>query len=85
MSDEGEVDESGEHFVELVETRKDSAEGFEAEKEAFDFVPFFVEFLIISPWMRAVYFWRNYGLQAEIQSQLSRLIAFVGAIHDDRF
>ena len=49
FNDEGEVNEEGEHHIQLVEPRKEAVEALESAKEPFHFIAFLIFFSIIRP------------------------------------
>jgi len=82
LSDECEVDEGGEHDVELVEAREDPSEALEPAKETFDLVASTVEHLVEAPRMASRLDGWDDGREAQIQRQLPGLVALIGPIHD---
>ena len=49
LNDECEVDEEGEHHIELVEPRKDAAEALQSAKEPLHFIAFLILCSVVRP------------------------------------
>ena len=84
VGDQGEVDEGGEHEIELFEAREDAAKAFEPAEQAFDLVAPAVETAVVGPGAKTVGVGRHDRLKAEFQHQLPGLVAFVRPIHHHR-
>lgn len=84
IDDECEVQECPKHDVELVEAREYASEGLEPSEEPLDFVPPLVEVSIIGPGRDTIGLWRDYGRKAEVERELPGLVAFIGAVHEQR-
>ena len=63
---EGEVDKSSEHDIELFEAGEDAPIAFETAEQALDFVAPFVELAVVWPWILSVRLGRNNGLKAKL-------------------
>jgi hypothetical protein len=84
FDDEGEVEETEEEHVELLEAGEDSSEALQPAEEALDFVALLVEGAVILPWLDAVGFGRHHRDHAQRQNELASFIAFVGPVHQHR-
>ncbi len=84
IDDECEVEECPEHDVELVEAGEDTSEALEPSEEPLDFVAALVEVSVIGPRRDAIGFWRDDGRKAEVECELPGLVAFIGAVHEQR-
>ena len=81
FDDEGEVEEAKEDHIELLEAREDSAEAFEAAEQSLDLVALLVKGSVVVPGLDTIGLGRNHRKHAQVEHQLSCLIAFVSAIH----
>ena len=79
---EGEVDEGDEHEIELVEAGEDAVKALEATEESLDLIASCVQRLVVPPGLAAVRIRRHNQDKAQIKRQLARLIALIGAVHD---
>ncbi len=84
VDDQGEMDEGGEHGVELFEAREDAAKALEPAEQALDLVAPAIEAAVVGPGAEAVGVGRHDRLEAELQHQLPGLVAFVGPVHHHR-
>jgi len=76
------MNKRGEHYVELLESGKDSSEALESAKEALDFVAPLVNRLAVVPGGDAIALGRHDGFETQVESQLPGLVTLVGAVHD---
>src|SRR5512134_884835 len=77
------MDETNEHGIQFIEAGKDAAESLESAEQSFDFIALTVHGPVIFPGIEAIGLGRNYRQIAQIKSQLTGFVAFVGAIHDE--
>lgn len=75
------MDKREEHHVELLEAREDAPEALEATKQALDLVATAIHGTIVIPGRDAVVLGRHRRDETEVERQLSRIVAFVGPIH----
>ncbi|AEI82160.1 hypothetical protein CNE_BB1p07430 (plasmid) [Cupriavidus necator N-1] len=68
-------------YVQFVESGKDATKAFEAAEQALHFVSALVHLAIIFPWFKAIAFGRNDGNEAQVECELSRLIALICLVH----
>lgn len=84
INDEGKVDKSFEHHIELFKAGKYAAEALQSSKQALNFIAAFVEILVILPRVKAIGFgWRD-GIKAQIQRKLSGFVSLISPIHENR-
>ena len=81
FNDESEVEEAQEEHVELLKSGEDSAEALEATEEPLDLVALFVEGTVVVPGLDTIGFGRNHRNHAQIEHELSGLVALIGSIH----
>ena len=60
INDECEEDESGKHYVELLEAREDQVESLRATKRPLAFVAPLVHLSVILPWLESRTQWPRY-------------------------
>ena len=84
VDDQGEMDEGGEHEVELFEAREDAAKALEPAEQALDLVAPAIEAAVVGPGVAAAGVGRHDRREAEFQHQLPGLIAFIGPVHHHR-
>jgi hypothetical protein len=77
------VDEGEEHDVEFLKAGEDAPIAFQAPEEAFHLVPAPIEETVIVPGLEAILFRGDDRNPAEIEHELPRLVAFIGAVHED--
>ena len=78
------MEESEEHYVELVETGEDAAEPLQPPEKPLDLVAAAIERAIEFPRLQTVSTGRNDGNPSEVQRQLTCLVVLVGAVHQQR-
>ena len=81
FNDQSEMNKSDKHYIEFLEAREDAPEALEPAKQAFDFVTAAVHRAIVFPGVNAIALGRDHWHQAQFKRQLTRLIPFVGAVH----
>ena len=81
VDDKSEIDEGDKHDIQFVESREDATEAFESSEQSLHFVSTFVHFPIVFPWLKAIAFWRDNGDEAQLKSELSRLVALIRLVH----
>ena len=84
VDDQGEMDEGGEHGVELFEAREDAAKALEPAEQALDLVAPAIEAAVVGPGVEAVWVGRHDRLEAEFQHQLPGLVALIRPVHHHR-
>ena len=78
------MDEAEKDEIELVAAGTDPAEALEPAEKAFDLVAAAIEFSVVGPGRVAIAGRRHNGAVAEVPGELARLVAVIGAIHDQR-
>src|SRR5258708_37440924 len=81
VEDQGEVEEAKEEHVERLEAGEDSAEALEATEQPLDLVAVLVEGSVVVPGLDTIGLGRNHRNHAQVEHELSGLIAFIGSIH----
>jgi hypothetical protein len=84
FDDEGEGEKAEEQDIEFLEAGEDAPVAFESAEEPFDLIALSVESAIVTPGIDAVAFRRPNRNHAQFKHQLARLVALVGAVHDQR-
>ena len=81
VGDQGQMDEGGEHEIEVFEAGEDAANAFEPAEQALDLVAPSVEAAVVGPGVKTVGVGRHDRLKAELQHQLPGLVAVVDPVH----
>ena len=82
FDDQSEMDKGKEHYVELLESGKDSAKAFEAAEKPFYFIASSIHDSVVFPSGDSVLFGRDDRDKSEVQCQLAGFVALVGAVHE---
>ena len=77
-------DAGGEDGIEFIISGEDAPEGIQATKKTLCFIATLVEFFIVSPRLDSLRVGRHNRLKSKLAGQRSRLVALVGAVHDQR-
>ena len=65
----------------LLEAREDAAKALEAPEQSFDFVAALVHLPVVFPGLDLGTEWRHDRDEPQIECELTRLVALVGAVH----
>ncbi len=82
FDNKNEVDECGEHYIELVEAGEDASEALESAEESLHLVAPTIHHPVIFPRADAIALGWHDGNEAKVEGQLPCLVTFVGAIHE---
>ena len=78
---ENEVDEANEHHIQLLESGENPAIALQSAEQTLDLVAALVHLPVVLPRVRpGLERWHD-GCESQVQRQLARLVALVGAVH----
>jgi len=83
IGDQSEIDEEHEYYVELIESREDSAIALQPPKKPFHLVPLLVHLPIVFPRRNSVPLGWHHWSHTKIQDQLASFFALICPIHDN--